>query len=59
MKQDMFNEPDFDAVSYEIYRIRRDKEEKLYDLMISLSKQIDLLLAKKSVHFKILAKPKT
>lgn len=59
MEQDMLNEPDFDTVPHEIYRVRRDKEGKLYDLMTPLSKQIGLLLAEKSVHFKIPAKPKT
>ena len=59
MEQDMLNEPDFDTVPHEIYRIRRDEEGKLYVLMTSLAKPIGLFLAEKSVHFKTLAKPKT
>jgi hypothetical protein len=35
MEQDMLDDPDFDTVPHEIYRVRRDKEENLYDLAAS------------------------
>jgi hypothetical protein len=57
MEQDMLNEPNFDTVPHEIYCVRRDKEENLYDLVTPLSQQIGLLSAEKSIHFKIPRKP--
>lgn len=57
MEQDMLNELNFDTVTHEIYYVRRDKEENLYDLVTLLSKQIGLLSVEKSLHFKIPRKP--
>ena len=59
IEQDMLNELNFDTVPHEIYRLRRNEEGKLYNLMTPLFKQIGLLSVEKSVHFKIPRKPKT
>lgn len=42
MEQGMVKEPDLDTVPHDMYRIRRDQDGKLCDLMASLSPIIKL-----------------